>query len=193
MLSFKGYCDNFKEAGDRIVAVVDHKVEVYPNKKLLHTCAKQCGNKHSLVAEGNKAYFASKEGEKSDPENHLIELNLQTFEAKQLLPNIFALSGVPSSESLVAVSKKGLLHASRNRSLNLKLVFKEMDSDECIWTAVVSSDHLAVVAGHTAYHLLNGQRLHKKYNFFLLVNLANLSVGNSRNPYGVEWEGIPIV
>ena len=172
---------NFKEAGDRIVAMVglfDSRVAVYENGKLLHTCKNEYSNSNTLLVNGRKAYFASSE-------NELVELDLERFKERPILANVFLFSGIPGERSFVAVSWTGIVHASDGRTLNLEELFKQMK--ECDWRSVVSLGRFAVVAGSSEHSILDGSKLEKNHNYFLLINLADFTVVNQNLPLALEF------
>ena len=184
---FEKPCRNFKEAGDRIVAVVGDsrmvKVMVYESNVPPHTSTNRCGSHQSLSVHGSKVYFAT-DGDQ------LIELDLQTGEEKQLLKKVSALSGVPGEKSFVAISQEeAVVQASENRLLDLKGVFALMSVAECRWTAVLSLGRYAVVAGSSGQDIVNGSKLPKAHNLFLLISLVRLAVVNEKQPLAVEWTG----
>ena len=59
LAQFDEFCYGFKEAGDRIVAVVGWDVMVLEHLRFPHICSRRCSVENSLLVEQSKAYFAS--------------------------------------------------------------------------------------------------------------------------------------
>ena len=186
VIELDGECNVLKEAGDRIVAVVgdydDSRVAVYKKGDLLHACRTLCGNWHSLTVHNSKAYFASQEGTKPNIQHNLIEFDLTTFEERQVLANVWTLSGVPGEQSFVAITQDGLVHASAGRVLDLSKVFEKMNAKECTWTTVLSLGRFALVAGWASHDISDGNQFEFKRNFFLLLKLSTLLVVKQIGP-----------
>ena len=120
---------------------------------------------------------------------------MQTFEEKVLLlEKVDVVSGTPGEPDFVALSNHGLVQVLQDRMLDLDEVFGEMKNS--IWNSVLSFEHFAVIAGASRFSIVDGSKLPKWCNFFLLVNLTNLTVVNKKRPLAVEWthpEGISSV
>ena len=171
-------CLAFKVVGQRIVAFLE-TVAIFQNGKQIRTCSRMWANQHSLFAEYNKVYFPSVGYE-------LIEWNVETFEEKVLMHEVYAMSGVPSDRNFLAVSWDGLLQTSQAKK-NLKEVFPKMNKFN--WTALLSTNHHAVVAGCSETSIQSGDNLPRWHNVFLLVHLTCLEVANKHGPIAVEWIG----
>ena len=184
---FETWCHNFKEAGDRIVALDASKVVVYENGKLLHTSEKACYGRYTLTVHANKAYFVNQDGTPPDYLRNLIEVDLLTFEEKTIVPNVWSYDGLPGDRSFVAVSKAGIVSASEGRVLDLKLVFPKLNPKECRWTTLLSLGRFAVLAGYSDHDIVSGSILPKKHNFLLLIDLNKLTVVNQQQPLAMEW------
>ena len=181
----------FKEAGDRIVALAFSegglKLAVYENHKLLRTYGKESCHLTSLVLDGSMAYLTKRMWtEDWQVQDELIEVNVENLEEKLLLANVCAFSGEIGRSSFVAVSKNGIVHASHDRKLDLKEVFKQMN-EACYWTAVLSLGPFAVVAGWSSHNIVDGSPLKKNHNFMLLISLTSLTVINQKKPLTLEW------
>ena len=87
----------------------------------------------------------------------------------------------------MAASKVGVVHASEQRSSDLRQVFAKMKPEECSWTAVLSLGRYAVLAGTTSHDISNGSKYPKEKNLFLLLKLASLAVLNQHEPLRTEW------
>ena len=183
-------CYAFKEAGDRIVALVFRecfKVVVYEGGKLLYTSKEKCGGPASFVVENSKVYFANEVFKEDEtPENHLFELNLQTFEEKLLMPHVCAFSGTPGELNFVGISRSGLVQ-TMGGEFCLNSVFEKIQG--CSWNSILSLERFAVISGWSGSNILDGEILRKELNYFLLIDLINLTVVNRKQPLSVEWGG----
>ena len=69
--------------------------------------------------------------------------------------------------------------------MHLKEVFE--NADVCTWGSAVRLGQMAVASGNSRFSIVDGKRLSKPRNFFLLINLTNLTVVNQNEPLGVEF------
>ena len=184
-------CWRFEEIGKKIVAFVEdsntnYKAVVYDNKKPVHTCNHLFSDSDSVSASGSKVYFPSREHE-------LIELDAETFEEKVLMQEVKLMSATPDQHDFLTVSRDGLLRTIEDKQ-DLKMIFPRMK--DCDWTAVIGVGSFAVIAGCSELCILEGTKLRRMCNYFLLVFRSTLEVVNQANPLSVKHfqeRGISVV
>ena len=178
-------CFNFFEVGHRTVFfLVGNEIVVYENDRLVHT-AKEHWETQNCTVFNSKLYFLNRH-------RCAIEFDCESFETKQVLSDVKLMDGVPGHPDFLAVSWDNQLCAA---SPTLRRALKEFfpNMGDCYWNAVLSFRCFAVVAGYSWRDDLQGNRVPKASNFFLLVRFADLEVLNQENPLTLAWhEGTSI-
>ena len=151
---------------------------MYRNGKPVRTLAKQSFSSNSVFVDGSKVWFASLHSE-------LVEFDAETFAEKTSLKHVQLMTAPPDDPSFLAASQVGFLQ-TRHCQKRLKEVFPRADS-HCHWTAAVAFGLSAVLAGYSHFCDLQGRKLEKQSNYFLLVSLPDLQVVNQETPVALAW------
>ena len=175
-------CYRFEEVAQKTVAFImdsffDPKVVVYENNKLIHTCKYEFWDHDSVVVDGSKVYFAKRRQE-------IVELDAETLQDTVVVYGVGLISAAPHQRDFLGVAEDGILQTSESEK-NLNQLFARMKGSN--WNAVISADSYAVLAGWSEFSMLDGTKLSKRSNYFLLVHLQTLEVVNQSNPLSLEW------